>query len=122
MPLRQEPAPTADPRVEARENCDRGQGQACLELGEMLRSGHRGPRDVERAAMAFERACDRGVAKGCGAAGLLYLTGQGVAEDRPRAARLLKQACDEQVMQACALLEQAKRREVGRRPGGPPRP
>ena len=120
-PLRQEPAAPADPRAEARENCDRGQSQACFELGEMLRSGHGGPRDLERAALAFEHACDRGVAKGCAAAGFLYLTGQGVAEDRARGARLLQQACDEREVQACTLVEQMKRREQGRRPG-PPRP
>lgn len=88
----------------------------------MLRSSRGGPRDMEKAAMAFERACDLRFAKGCGAAGFLYLTGQGVTEDRPRAARLLREACEAREGQACVLLEQLKRRELGRRPGGPPRP
>jgi hypothetical protein len=120
-PATDEPSRDAapEPRRDLQDDCDRGQGDACLRLGEGLRSGRLGERNPALAVQALERACRFNVPRGCSAAATMYLLGQGIAQDRTRAMELLKEACDGHEGPACSLLEQLKRGE--RRPAGPPR-
>lgn len=109
--------------------CRRGDGDACLYLGDVLQEGRILPRDPERAALNYRLACERGVTDACapveepksgdGPATLLsractaghgyscavlakmYLTGTGVTQDREAAKRLQATACELGQEDAC---------------------
>jgi TPR repeat protein len=74
--------------------CSNGIGDACVELGEMLREPP-APADAARAAALFERACLDGIERQlpCRQAGFLYLDNEGLPVDGSKAARLLDHGC-----------------------------
>ncbi len=90
-----------------------GRAASCVALGDMYLAGKGVTRDVDKAAMLFERACeardaggcdkarqiyqencDKGVAPACSMLGRMYLEGFGVPEDLGRAATIYQKACD----------------------------
>ncbi len=63
--------------------------------------GHRTPRDMRRATLAFERACGLGEASGCLHAEMMAA---GPPEDPARALALWQRACDANDGRACAFV------------------
>lgn len=73
--------------------CKAGSGEACKNLGILLRDGKLGARDLPRAYDAFERGCpnDEGA---CNEAALALERGQGITKDLAKALTLYEKSCD----------------------------
>jgi uncharacterized protein len=79
-------------RLEAR--CLAGSVPVCIQLGDMYSAGKRVPRDLGRAARAYDRACEGGAADVCNTLGeIVELTGA-VEGGHARAEQLFQKACE----------------------------
>ncbi len=79
-------------RLDAR--CVSGDVAVCTELGDMYASGRGVPRDLGRAAGAYQRACDGGVADVCTTLGEVVERMDPAEGGLPRAEQLFTKACD----------------------------
>lgn len=85
--------------------CDRGDEEACGDLGERHALGEAGAtKDLKRAATFFTRGCDGGDAYSCRMLGFAYSDGEGVARDERKAAAFFQRGCDGKDGLACANL------------------
>ena len=67
------------------------------------------PRDVPRAAVAFDKACSRGLAVACSNLGYMHYNADGVPRDEAKGLAYLKQACDLGYTSACRWMTDIKR-------------
>jgi uncharacterized protein len=74
--------------------CGRGDGEGCLQLGNIYAEGTGVAKDEVRATQLFQQACDVGEGSSCVLVGMRTIAGKGVAEDAARGMQLLKRACD----------------------------
>ncbi len=86
------------------EACDNGDGASCVRFGLQLERGFGIPRDLLRAAKAYQKGCDVGDMLGCADLGLLRANGRGGAVDKASAVALYQQACDAGGLFGCDLL------------------
>ncbi|MET0156306.1 MAG: tetratricopeptide repeat protein [Rickettsiales bacterium] len=84
--------------------CDKGFGEACIDLGIYRANGTGGERDLPRAAALFGKACDEGKLLGCANLAEFYLNGVGVKKDAEKAKNILKKSCDKGFEVACMKL------------------
>jgi uncharacterized protein len=93
------------PDVSAR--CERGDAEACMQIGVVNAEGSLAPLIPQDDVRAFEmgtRACSLGSALGCANLGTLYKLGRGTAKDVPKARALFEKACDASSLLGCVLL------------------
>lgn len=74
--------------------CDAGNAEACVDLGQLHRRGAGVSQNKGRAASLYQRACDLDSGRGCRELGQSYRFGHGVGRDSTRAFSLYEQACD----------------------------
>jgi TPR repeat protein len=84
--------------------CDAGDTDSCVILGDMHRLGERAPLNPARARELFQRACDKDDPTGCDALGALIANGEGTPKDPAAAAALFRKACDGGNAGACGNL------------------
>ncbi|MBF0121496.1 MAG: SEL1-like repeat protein [Desulfobacterales bacterium] len=84
-----------------KKTCDRGEAQACHNLGNMYYHGKGVEQDDLKAIELYKKACDRGEAQACHNLGNMYYQGKGVEQDDLKAIELYKKACDRGEAQAC---------------------
>jgi TPR repeat protein len=106
-----------DDAKELESNCDAGNLDACVKLGEMFTSGpayDNVPQDYARAVSLFQKACDGGISEGCNelascydSRDRCYRSGKGVQEDLPHAASLYEKACAGESADGCFDLGRA---------------
>jgi uncharacterized protein len=75
-------------------SCDRGDRDACLELGLAYADGRGVSESAARALQLYERACAIGHPIACGLAALAHQRGQGTAADAGAALRLYTKGCE----------------------------
>jgi len=107
------------PNAACQRGCERGNGEACLQLAARLEKGldvrdpesppvSTGPADDDRATDAYERACRLEVKQACRVASARILNGQGRGQ-RPSSAvsDLLKHGCNKlQDPESCCMMAQ----------------
>lgn len=98
------PAPAVSDGARLRDACDRGDGDACVDLGIRHDRGAGVAADPVVAAALYRRACDLGNPRGCYDLGVAHHDGAGVARDEARARALFERACDGGYAAACLNL------------------
>jgi TPR repeat protein len=91
----------ADVLASHRQECGRGDLEACVGLGEMLEDGRGAPADAAAAAALYGKACDAGSTNGCFRLGMAHEFGAGVAKDARVALALYQSACTHGHVLAC---------------------
>jgi uncharacterized protein len=93
-------------------SCDRGDGRACVELGERY-STDGDSRDPHQATLSYDKACTAGDAAGCWLLAHALATPSGTKRDKPRALALAERACKAGSPEACAFLADEKGSPTG---------
>lgn len=73
--------------------CDKGDGDACHELGLSAEDGEGVPQDFAAAASFYRRGCDLNDGGSCGDLATLYANGNGVPQDWAKVLALASRAC-----------------------------
>ncbi|MFK7842748.1 MAG: tetratricopeptide repeat protein [Sphingorhabdus sp.] len=76
-------------------------GLACRALGEFLRNGIGGPKNMVTSTKMFQRSCDFEDMNGCAYVGESYQMGRGVAKDEKKALAVYKKSCRDAVPISC---------------------
>jgi hypothetical protein len=86
--------------------CDKGDGQACYDLGTRYEQGDGVAKNADRAVTLYERSCEIGYAGNCWYLGTIYEDGGFglVAPNVSRAAALYRKGCDRGDGNACFSL------------------
>lgn len=84
--------------------CMAGSVLVCTQLGDMYATGKDVPRDMARAALAYERACDGGAADVCNTLGEIVEQTGSADGGPPRAEQLFQKACDGSSSRGCLNL------------------
>jgi len=82
-----------DTAAQYQQKCDRGNAEACFNLGILYGTGDGVAPDKVMAVQLFQKACDGGDAAGCLNLGSAYARGGVVARDNVKAAQLFQKAC-----------------------------
>jgi len=100
------PSPDEEACVSSLEaECDRGNADACYDLGSELLIHRRSEVDIVWVGELFQRACDLGSANGCAALALMVLSmPHRVPPDTPPARQLLEGACERGSTHGCGDL------------------
>lgn len=90
--------------------CDRGEGDACYNLGLLYYEGWGLIQDKWKGMALFAKGCDRGSARACYNLGAIYANGDPVGQDRVKAKMYMRRALSldpgySQAKQALAALE-----------------
>jgi TonB family protein len=93
--------------------CDASDMRGCSDLGELLESGTRIPKDEARAVGLYKRACDGGAASGCSRLGAMTSDGRGTPKDLSAGVALYTRACDGGSFEGCTNLGIAYSRAIG---------
>jgi TPR repeat protein len=92
-------------RLDDQHSCLTGSSDACMQLGVSFYWGNAPfPKDLPRAAIAYQRGCDLGHALSCSNLGDAYEYGNGVPRDLAHAAVLYDRACRAGQVLGCANL------------------
>jgi len=83
--------------------CDKGDSQACLNLGIMYHLGDGVHQDFKHARLLYEKACKMGLGEGCAHLGYMYENGH-AGTDFVKAAEYYFQGCTLGNASACASL------------------
>ena len=109
-PATSEPPPAPVPlckrgdAVTCAAQCERHDWESCTTLGMTYEDGTTIPKDLARAATAYQRGCDGGSARGCADLGVFYENGDGVAADAAHAVSLYARSCDAGFARGCTNL------------------
>jgi TPR repeat protein len=76
------------------QGCDKGETQACANLGVMYDLGEGTERDVAKAYELYDLTCSQGVAKSCFNLGVAYEFGKSIRVDTTKARRYYDTSCD----------------------------
>ena len=80
--------------TDLQERCDRGEAQACVDLGAAYLHGEGKPKDPFRAAQLFRGACEADNAHACMFLAEAYRKGEGLGTDAMQALDFYTKACD----------------------------
>ncbi len=89
---------------ERQASCDRGDPDACLDLGLAYSDGYDVAQIRTRGLQLLERACSMNHLVACGIAGSAHVNGNGIPVDVPAAIRLYTRGCDGGEPGGCVLL------------------
>ncbi len=85
--------------------CDRGDAEACYNLGVQYNDGEGLAVDRSKAAALYQKACDANEGDGCERLGDMYWYGIGFNQDKAKGKALLKKGCDLSSSWACQRLQ-----------------
>ncbi len=92
-------------RLEMEYACLSGQGEACLQVGLLVRAGDDGfPQDLARAVEAYSRGCNLGDSRSCNNLGDALSYGEGVDRDLERGVEAFDKSCHLGEALGCANL------------------
>jgi TIR domain/Sel1 repeat len=88
--------------------CNLGEANGCSRLGYLYEFGNGASKNLQKAAVFYQKGCDGGDPWGCRDVALLYLAGNGISQNIDKAKQLYKKGCSLGDQPSCDALKNAK--------------